>query len=269
MDGVPEPRALGPGPRSPGGGSGRAVGFPRPGAVGRKREEARGPDGRGAQGRTRRADEADVREWLATWMDEAVKPSRRPNTVRVYGLAIGKHIGPAIGAVPLQALRAGHIQKYHGEKRTDLSDATLGVHHAILTSALKSAVRQGLVAKNVATLVDGRRACVMTANRRSSTAGPRWRQRRSSRQRRKQDRSRRHSSDSRSTLARGEVNCSACGGATSTSMLPPSSSTGRYSTPGGSQCSARRRTVRLEPSTSARRRSTSCARTRRGRRSAR
>jgi integrase len=95
-------------------------------------------------------------EWLNTWMTEAVKPTSRRHTVACYQLAINKHIAPALGSIGLQSLRPGHLQKYYAEKRSALSNATLSLHHSVVSGALKSAVRQGLVAKNVALLVDGR-----------------------------------------------------------------------------------------------------------------
>jgi len=94
-------------------------------------------------------------EWLTTWLAETVKPARRRNTFIAYNSIVTGHLVPAIGAVTLQALRPGHLKQYYAERREQLSGATLQLHHAILSNALKSAVRQGLVTRNVASLVDG------------------------------------------------------------------------------------------------------------------
>jgi integrase len=98
-----------------------------------------------------------VGEWLKTWLDESVRPSKRRNTVIVYENAITKHLVPALGGVALQHLRPGHLSRYYADQTAaGLSAATLQVHHAVIGAALKSALRSGLVTKNVATLVDGR-----------------------------------------------------------------------------------------------------------------
>ena len=62
-----------------------------------------------------------------------------------------------MGSIPLQGLRPGHLQRYYAEKRAaGLSDASLGLHHAIVSGALKAALHQQLVSRNVAKLVQGR-----------------------------------------------------------------------------------------------------------------
>jgi len=94
---------------------------------------------------------------LNVWLDESVRSARRGNTVLSYQSLIANHIIPALGGVQLQALRSGHLSKYYAEKaRAGLSSGTLGVHHAVLSSALSSAVKQGLVTRNVAVLVDAK-----------------------------------------------------------------------------------------------------------------
>lgn len=99
---------------------------------------------------------ATVGEWLTTWLSESVKPARRPSTYDHYKSTIERHITPAIGHLPLQGLRPGHLKKYYAERKETLAGGTLQVHHAIVSAALKSAVRQGLLTRNVASLVDGR-----------------------------------------------------------------------------------------------------------------
>ena len=94
---------------------------------------------------------------LNVWLDESVRSARRGNTVLSYQSLIANHIIPALGGVQLQALRSGHLSKYYAEKaRAGLSSGTLGVHHAVLSSALSSAVKQGPVTRNVAALVDAK-----------------------------------------------------------------------------------------------------------------
>lgn len=54
----------------------------------------------------------------------------------------------------LQELKSTDIKRYYVEQK--LSSSTLAQHHAILAAALKAALIEGLVMRNVATLVIGK-----------------------------------------------------------------------------------------------------------------
>jgi hypothetical protein len=49
---------------------------------------------------------------LVRWLDESVRPVLRVRTVSIHETAIRKRLVPALGGIPLQALRAGQIAKY-------------------------------------------------------------------------------------------------------------------------------------------------------------
>jgi integrase len=92
-----------------------------------------------------------VSEWLDEWLLKVVKPKKSPRTYSTYELAIRLHIKPKLGAIPLQQLKAVDVDQYHGDVRgAGLSAATCKIHHNILSSALKLALRDGLVHRNVA-----------------------------------------------------------------------------------------------------------------------
>ena len=94
-------------------------------------------------------------EWLTEWVDKALKPPRRTaGTYRVYTSTIKGHIEPKLGVIRLQELRALDIERYHAD--LGLAPATGELHHAIINSALKAALRAGLVYRNVATLVENK-----------------------------------------------------------------------------------------------------------------
>lgn len=97
-------------------------------------------------------------EWLTKWLHENVRLSRRPGTHVAYSATVKLHIAPALGNVPLQSLRPGHLTAYYLERGEKLSRKTLDLHHAIISSSLKSALKQGLVTRNVAALAEGRPA---------------------------------------------------------------------------------------------------------------
>jgi integrase len=95
-----------------------------------------------------------VGEWLDRWLEERVKPALRPGTYDSYAAHVRLHLKPVFGDVPLQQLRAGHLTAYYG--KSVLSRSTLDVQHAIISRALKSAVRDRLITRSVAPDAEGR-----------------------------------------------------------------------------------------------------------------
>lgn len=94
-------------------------------------------------------------QFLEMWLTDCVKPSVRPATWLSYDQQVRVHITPALGHVDLTKLRPEHIQRYMNEKTAaGLSSKTVRYHRSVLAMALKQAHRWGLVAQNVATLVD-------------------------------------------------------------------------------------------------------------------
>jgi len=100
-----------------------------------------------------------VGEWLDTWLNEYKRPPKtRPTTWQGYEYLIRVHIKPAIGSIPLRQLQPSHLQRLYNEKaaqgRADgqggLSARTVRLIHTILHSALKQAIKEGLVVRNVA-----------------------------------------------------------------------------------------------------------------------
>ena len=111
-------------------------------------------------------------DWLRTWLNESVRPALRQNSIDSYTSVITKHVEPALGGIRLQDLRAGHLAKYYADKAsTGLSGASLSIHHSVISSALKSAVRQGLLTRNVAPLVDAKPRAAGRGRRCRSTDG--------------------------------------------------------------------------------------------------
>lgn len=94
-----------------------------------------------------RTQELDLSHWLEYWMDSIVRPNRAETTVYAYQKIIDNHIDPALGEVPLRKLTPKMIQQYYTEtQRTNgLSSNTMRRHHDLLSSALRSAVRQDVI----------------------------------------------------------------------------------------------------------------------------
>ncbi len=97
-----------------------------------------------------------VRKFMSDWLT-AVEPSLRPRTVTRYGELVRLHIVPEIGSLTLTRLSPQRLQKLYATKLETLSPTTVNHVHAVLHKALGTAVRWGLVNRNVADLVDAPR----------------------------------------------------------------------------------------------------------------
>jgi integrase len=96
-----------------------------------------------------------VGEWLTEWIETAIKPpNKRLRTYETYQSVIERHLKPAIGHIPLQQLKPTDIRWDYNESA--FSPTTLEQHHTLLHSALKAALLQSLVQRNVASLVMGK-----------------------------------------------------------------------------------------------------------------
>lgn len=107
-----------------------------------------------------------VKETLGTfldrWLRDYVWPNLSPRTAEGYEHIIKQHIVPALGNIPLSEIKPTHLQGYYADKlecgRKDgkggLSARSVQHHHVTLHTALQSAVKWGLLARNPADAVD-------------------------------------------------------------------------------------------------------------------
>lgn len=103
-----------------------------------------------------------VGEWLITWLNEYSKPKVRITTWESYESVSRVHIIPKIGHILLQKLRPEDLQRFYNERIKSgrvkgsggLSNTTVYYMDAVLNQALKQAVKNGLVIRNVAELVE-------------------------------------------------------------------------------------------------------------------
>jgi integrase len=106
-------------------------------------------------------DRLQLKRFLEKWIAECVEgplSTLRPSTRVSYVNLTRKHIIPSIGHHVITKLTPLHVQAFLAAKlRADLSPRTVQYLHAVLRTALKQALRWGLVARNVATLVDAPR----------------------------------------------------------------------------------------------------------------
>lgn len=98
---------------------------------------------------------ANLARFLQTWLDEVVRPSRGHATWQGYEVNARRHIVPVIGNRTLAKLSPADVQAFVNIKRGEgLAPLTVEHVHATLRAALGIALRWGLVARNVATLVE-------------------------------------------------------------------------------------------------------------------
>ncbi|MDP9373215.1 MAG: site-specific integrase [Chloroflexota bacterium] len=106
-----------------------------------------------------------VAQFLDRWLEEVVKPNRRPRTYDSYAQVARLYLVPALGRHQLSKLAPEHVQAMMndlllrgGKAGQGLSPRTVQYTRAILRKALNQAVKWGRVPRNVATLVDAPRA---------------------------------------------------------------------------------------------------------------
>ena len=111
-----------------------------------------------------RAKNYTVGNWLEVWYENYAKIKMRPSTYLTYHGYIENHIKPQLGKIPLNDLTTLHLQQFYkkllAEGRVErieaqkqpkgLSAKTVRNIHQIISSALKLAVEQRLIAHNPA-----------------------------------------------------------------------------------------------------------------------
>jgi len=97
-------------------------------------------------------------DYLDQWLAEVARPRVREWTYAGYEVHIRRHIKPILGRIPLDRLTPQHVQSLLNKKLDEgLKPKTVRYLRGTLRTALNEAVRWGLVARNVAALVEGPR----------------------------------------------------------------------------------------------------------------
>ena len=95
-----------------------------------------------------------VERWLRDWADSNVSNK----TWTRYAQLLRKHLCGRFGAVPIQKLRPADLQAlYAAMARAGLADRTRLHMHRVVFTMLKHAMQWGVVARNVASMVDAPR----------------------------------------------------------------------------------------------------------------
>ncbi len=103
-----------------------------------------------------------VGEFLADWIP-SMTSQVRPSTHLSYSSLVKRQIIPRLGAIALQDLKASHLRRLYSDLAQEggrqdgepggLSSRTIRYIHAVLQLALRDAVTDGLVQRNMALLV--------------------------------------------------------------------------------------------------------------------
>jgi integrase len=95
-----------------------------------------------------------VERYLAEWLDQIVGRRVRPNTLAAYRYNADKYLIPDLGSTKLGQLGARDLRLYLDSlRRRGIGVRTIQYVHSTLRAALEDAVREELLAKNVAKLV--------------------------------------------------------------------------------------------------------------------
>ena len=100
-------------------------------------------------------DKTTMGDYLKKWLSNYAKPNLSPRSYDRYSGIIHKYLIPELGRIQLTQLRPEHLQRHYttGLNR-GLSARTVRYHHALIHVALQTAVKWGLVNRNVADAVD-------------------------------------------------------------------------------------------------------------------
>jgi integrase len=106
--------------------------------------------GNRAQGFVFDAGSLTIGEYLGRWLKDSVRGTVRVSTYEVTRHMVEPHIIPVLGRIKLKDLNPAHVRGFYREKLdSGLSAATVRKMHGALHKALKQAVSDGLIPRNV------------------------------------------------------------------------------------------------------------------------
>jgi len=93
--------------------------------------------------------------YLDYWLETIVRPYRRPKTYELYESVVRLSLKPRLGSQPLTKITVPMVQTFLNEQQTRGSSVRKSqVIRTVLSSALSRAVREELITRNVARLVE-------------------------------------------------------------------------------------------------------------------
>ena len=93
-------------------------------------------------------------QFLTDWLENTHRRLLRPRTYERYREAVYLHLVPNLREIQLQKLTARQVQAFYTKQADEgLAPATNIYYHSVLHNALDTAVKWGLVVRNVCDLV--------------------------------------------------------------------------------------------------------------------
>ncbi|HET7018043.1 MAG TPA: site-specific integrase, partial [Streptosporangiaceae bacterium] len=94
-------------------------------------------------------------DYLDYWLEQVIRPTRRPATYAQYEMVVRVHLKPGLGKHPLKRLSVPTVQTFLNKQlQAGRSVRNVQIMRQILRSALSRAMREELVVRNVAQLAD-------------------------------------------------------------------------------------------------------------------
>lgn len=90
-----------------------------------------------------------LEDYLGRWLADSVKNTVRRSTFAQYESVVNRHIIPALGRLKLNSLTPAHMRRLYREKLEELSPRSVNYIHVTLHKALKQAVIDGFIPRNV------------------------------------------------------------------------------------------------------------------------
>ncbi|KRD36846.1 hypothetical protein ASE27_10340 [Oerskovia sp. Root918] len=102
-------------------------------------------------------------QWIDRWLNQIAVKRLKPRTFDSYRGVIDRYILPSIGRIRLDKLTTAHVRQMHDYVTVTrgLSTTTALQAHRVLAKCLTDAERDGMVMRNVATLVDAPQKAVV------------------------------------------------------------------------------------------------------------
>jgi len=95
-----------------------------------------------------------LEDYLTRWLRDSVKDTVRRSTFVQYASVVNRHLIPALGRLKLKAITPAHARSLYREKLdSGLAPRTVQYIHVTLHKALKQAVMDGLIPRNIADAV--------------------------------------------------------------------------------------------------------------------
>lgn len=96
-----------------------------------------------------------MKDYFEKWLSDYAKPNLSPRSYDRYTGIVNKYLIPQLGRIQLTQLRPEQLQRHYTTGlNSGLSARTIRYHHALIHIALQTAVKWGLVNRNVADAVE-------------------------------------------------------------------------------------------------------------------